>query len=50
MIIEKYRITDHNGRLKVLVVQKKYMPDMNDGAGGYEDVIAIREPSEFRPT
>lgn len=47
---EKYRVTDHNGRLVVLCYEHKYAPEANNGAGGYEDVIAIKQPEVFRST
>lgn len=45
---EKYPIKDHKGFGKYLCVEHRFNKELNDGVGGYEDVIAIRAPEDVR--
>lgn len=45
---EKYPVKDMFGYTRILCVDHRFNKDLNDGAGGYEDVIAIRHPQDFR--
>ena len=44
MSAKRYYVWGLNGFLKVLVYERKYRAEANEGNGGYEDCLRIEDP------